>query len=423
MVPADVPPSMRTPRPLVFILVVLVALPAASAASGTLVAQSMWGTKAQIDIEKLWWVERPVWLERVAGRGIRIGVVDTGIDATHPDLEDVVVGFRDFTGDRRGVFREEPYDDHGHGTHVAGIIAGRGHLQWNPLHYYWLSGMRGVAPEAELLVAKAINHRGFGTDQTVADSIVWAMDPNGDGDLSDGCNIINLSIGIERPSETGDRPAFLVGSETKRAIQLALAQGVAVVVSSGNEASVVVAEPGDIYGVISVGAIDRDDNVPAFSNSGQYLDLVAPGVIVSSYPVALDTFDFAQDGYVGMAGTSMAAPVVTAVIALMMEADPALAAKSTTKNQNGKLEFIQKTLADTADPLGAVHMERAGAGSVNAYAAVKAVDVGDASIDWAFLLMATGGAGMLWVLFVMLPKAIGRRRQRMPDDNEEPSQG
>ncbi len=400
---------MRRRRLAAIALIVILLLPSAAAAGGPLIAQSMWGTKGMIQIDKLWWLGRAPWSERVTGEGIRVAIVDTGMDPSHPDLGDSVVAWKDFVGDAKGVRRDSAYDDHGHGTHVAGIVAARGHAQWNPLHYYWLSGMRGVAPGADLMVAKAINSRGFGTDESVAAAILWAMDPNGDGDLADGCHIINLSIGIERPSETSANKAFVVGSETKRAVQLALARGIVVVASSGNEAKEMVAEPGDIPGVISVGATDREGNVAEFSNSGQLVDLVAPGVLVSAFPKILDTGDFAQDGYVGMAGTSMAAPIVSSVVALMMAADPTLAERSTVKNMNGKIELIQSTLKETASEIKGEGVLRGGAGLVNANAAVLAVDVGTSDLDWTFIGV-TGVSAAAGAALVIIPQRKAKRR-------------
>jgi len=149
------------------------------------------------------------------------------------------------------------------------------------------------------------------------------------------------------------------------------------VVSSGNDGQPRVSEPGDIPDVITVAAADKDNVRTDFSNHGADLDLLAPGVIVSAYPRGLDTFDFAQDGYVGMAGTSMAAPVVTGIVALMMEANPALRQKAATGDHTQKVARIQAILKDNA-----VRPDDAprSVGLVSAHRSVVSVDQGTSRI-------------------------------------------
>lgn len=419
---------MRRPVALVALAlsVALVVLPMGALAAEfstqerSYVAQSTWGIKYNIGLSKLWLLERPLWVEKVTGEGVRVAVIDTGIDPSHPDLQGVLDGgaWKDFTGDKNGRFHKEPYDDHGHGTHVAGIIAARGHFQPNPLRYYWIFGDRGVAPETTLLVAKAMNSQGTGDDATVAEAILWAMDPNGDGDLSDGADLINLSIGIEKgASPKGSRGADgYVGVETRRAVMKAIKAGVVVVVSSGNDGKNTVSEPGSIPQVITVGAVDQDGSPADFSNHGRSLDLLAPGVLVSTFPKGLDTFDFSEDGYVGMAGTSMAAPVVTGVVALMMHADPSLREKSLERDLTKKVTLIEDVLKRTADPVTGSTPEKSGSGIVNAHAAVSAVDRGEGELHWGMItLLGLIGAG---VLFLFLRPALKRRREAAGEPTE-----
>lgn len=380
---------------------------AAAAGSGDVqyVAQSTWGARHLVKLDKAWLLARPLWIEKPTGEGVRVAIIDTGVDASHPDLDGVVALWKDFVSGKA-----RPYDDHGHGTHVAGILAANGHFQPNPLKFYWLTGARGVAPGVELLVAKAMGADGKGEDVRVAEAILWALDPNGDGDLSDGAHIINLSIGIEKSDNGGGRSLNFVGSETRNAVNLAILRGVVVVASSGNDGAESVAEPGDIEEVIAVGAVDRQGKVTEFSNGGRTLDVMAPGVLVSTYPKALDVGDFAQDGYAGMAGTSMAAPLVTGVIALAMDANPALREKGADKDYTAKVLAIEALLTEHARAISGDAAERQGAGVVDAYAVLTVADAEGGSVSWKSLLaLAVLSALLGWGLVAF---ARGRSRAR-----------
>lgn len=395
---------------LVFTLLSATVLPGVVAESGDLnyVAQSTWGARHLVKLDAAWLLGRPLWVERATGEGVRVAIIDTGLDASHPDLADLPVLWKDFVSGQ-----PRPYDDHGHGTHVAGILAAQGHFQPNPLKFYWLVGARGVAPGVELLIAKAMGADGKGEDLRVAEAILWAIDPNGDGDLSDGAHIINLSIGIEKAANGGDaRQLNFVGSETRNAVNLAILRGVVVVVSSGNEGDESVAEPGDIQEVISVGAVDRQGHVTDFSNYGRTLDVVAPGVLVSTYPLALDTGDFAQDGYAGMAGTSMAAPIVTGIVALAMESNPALAQKGVDKDYTAKVVAIQDLLKAHAKRATG-DAERQGSGVVDARATLAAADAEGGKFSWkaaVALAVIAGLAGWGFVAFSMRRREARRAR-------------
>src|SRR5712691_1375927 len=112
----------------------------------------------------------------LSGRGVTVCLVDSGIDVLHPDFAHLrLVGWKDLVN-----LRSEPYDDGGHGTAMAGLIVANGSL-------------RGIAPEATLLVAEAINSAGFGSSQAVADGIRFCMDPFGDG--ARGADLISISLG------------------------------------------------------------------------------------------------------------------------------------------------------------------------------------------------------------------------------------
>lgn len=206
------------------------------------------------------------------GQGIKVGILDTGI-TDHPDLRTVHV--EDITG-------TSTLDEHGHGTHVAGIIGALANDQ----------GVRGVAPEAELYIFKVISTR-TGSIEHVIKGIDRAVQM--------GCKIINMSLGA-----AVDVPAL------KAACIRAKAAGVLLVCASGNTGNQSIAYPGGYEQCIAVGSVNRDKKVSAFTSFGQPLDIMAPGEkILSTY---------LNGGYAVLSGTSMAAPWVSGVSALLMSA-------------------------------------------------------------------------------------------------------
>ncbi len=321
----------------------------------------------------------PLTGQSATGADVRVGVVDTGIDPDHPDLSGRVVAWRDFVDGR-----SEPYDDHGHGTHVAGIIAGNGHLQPRPDTHYFPAGMRGVAPGSDLLIAKAIDADGSGSARRVAQAILWSLDPDGDGDRSDGAHVINLSLGTTLlPSTTSEAeepeaaaPAGSGRAAIHAAIQKATDQGAVVVVAAGNQQpgeSRCVAFPASMPEVITVGATDGSGEVAAFSRSGtahsNKPDLVAPGVILSA-----GVTDPGSDraAYRAEAGTSMAAPMVTGAVALLMQSDPALKHTGETKGGAWRTEHVRAVLSETAKPIAGAG-DRDGHGLLRMDAALQLV--------------------------------------------------
>ena len=233
------------------------------------------------------------------GHGVRVGLVDTGVDAGHAHL--VVAGGQNC------VTGEDP-DDHGsngheHGTHVAGIVAGRGRPP---------GGSRGLAPAAELM-----SYRVFGRGR--AEATNFAIAKAIDTAVGDGCDVVNLSL--------GGGPADAV---VRAAIEEAQEAGVIVVAAAGNDGRGPVAFPADLPDVVAVSALGRTGTYPpsaagsaerrgpygrdgadfiaAFSNVGD-IDVTAPGVaIVSTVP----------GGYLDLDGTSMACPAVTGTIARIL---------------------------------------------------------------------------------------------------------
>jgi len=208
------------------------------------------------------------------GSGVKVAVIDTGIDYTHPDLAANYQGGYDFVNDD-----SYPMDDNGHGTHVAGTIAASD----NDI------GVIGVAPNADLYALKALNKRGSGYVSDIDAAIDWAIKNNMD--------IISMSLGGGY-------------SKSQEALcQKAYEAGIVIVAAAGNEAGAVI-YPAAYSSVIAVSATDSSNKIAYFSNFGPQVELAAPGVnIYSTYP---------GGKYTTLSGTSMATPHVTGTVALLI---------------------------------------------------------------------------------------------------------
>ncbi len=212
------------------------------------------------------------------GSGVKVAVIDTGIDCTHPDLQ------CDFSAGTNIVSPgSDPMDDNEHGTHVSGTIAGRGN-----------GGPLGVAPKATLIPVKVLDADGSGSLSDIVAGIDWAANA--------GVDVINMSLG--GPSGS---------TALQRAVQKALSSGVVVVCAAGNSGPSpdTVGFPGGYPGVIAVAASDKNDAVASFSSRGDAVAFIAPGVnITSTVP---------GGGTKVLSGTSMASPHVAGLAALAVE--------------------------------------------------------------------------------------------------------
>lgn len=216
------------------------------------------------------------WEDGFTGKGINIAVLDTGI-AEHPDL--VISG-----GVSKIPNHPSFLDDNGHGTHVAGIIGARNND----------FGIVGVAPEANLFSVKVLDHNGVGLVSHFVAGIDWAIENNMD--------IVNISLGRARHSNS-----------LKNVVEKAYNKGVLVVAAAGNSGGEI--EFPAIYGAaIAVSAINSNHQLASFSARGASIEITAPGVNVLS--------TYLNNSYARMDGTSMAAPYVTGVLALLKEANP-----------------------------------------------------------------------------------------------------
>jgi subtilisin len=234
------------------------------------------------DAEVPWGVARvnaPAAWSRGQGQGVRVAVIDTGVDCTHPDLQcDFASGMNILAPGT------DPMDDNEHGTHVSGTIAARQDGK----------GVVGVAPKATIIPVKVLDKDGAGSLSDIVKGINWATKA--------GVDVINMSLG----GDTGS-PAL------QRAVNKALAAGVVIVAAAGNSGPGpdTVGFPGGYPGVIAVAASDNTDAVAKFSSRGAAVAVIAPGVDINS--------TIPGGGYAKFSGTSMASPHVAGLAALAIE--------------------------------------------------------------------------------------------------------
>jgi serine protease AprX len=239
-----------------------------------------------------------VWAAGFTGRDLPIAVVDTGIDPGHPDFAGRIVAMQDLTG-------EGPRDNHGHGTHVAGIVAGSGNKY------------KGVAPEASIYAAKVLHSDGSGYMSEVMAGLEWAVQQR--------VKLINLSLGGIGPCDGSDA--------LSTACDAAVERGVVVCVAAGNygPGASTIGPPGCARKVITVGACSNRDAIASFSARGPTSDgrvkpdLLMPGVDIVSCRAQGTNMGAPVDAlYTRSSGTSMATPHATGAAALLLEAFPDL---------------------------------------------------------------------------------------------------
>lgn len=266
------------------------------------------------------------------GSGVKVAVVDTGVQATHPDLSGRVLSGAEFVSGG-GVSTGNGQDDqNGHGTHVSGIIAADrdGDL------------VTGIAPSSSILPVRVLDSSGSGWNSDVDAGIIWAAD--------NGADVINLSLGGSSSSSV-DAAAISYAVNTKH---------VAVFAAAGNGgAGASPNYPAAYPGAVGVSAVDSSNTIAGFSNRGSYVDLAAPGVsIISDYPTST---------VATMSGTSMATPYASGSAAVALSALRGRNPAATGTEVTGALQ-------STATDLGAAGRDdNYGHGLVNPYAAIMSL--------------------------------------------------
>jgi subtilisin family serine protease len=270
--------------------------------------------------ELTWGVQRvraPAAWQQTQGAGVRVAIIDTGIDSSHPDLVGQVDG--GYSAITKSEAADAYQDDNGHGTHVAGTVAA---LRDN-------RGVVGVAPMARLYGVKVLDADGSGNLSDVIDGIVWAA--------SNDMQVANMSLGAPFGSDT-----------MLRALRFAKGRGLIIVAAAGNSGGSV-GYPGAYPETIAVSASDSNDALAGFSSRGPEVDFIAPGVDIVSTKMG--------GGFVSYSGTSMAAPHVAGIAAMAV-------AQGWTglSGPDGVMNQLKKA----ARPVAALTAEQQGAGMIDA---------------------------------------------------------
>ncbi|MGW7085551.1 S8 family peptidase [Streptomyces sp. NPDC054871] len=244
------------------------------------------------------------WAAGFDGKGVKVAVLDTGVDATHADLKDQVVGEKNFTK------AADAKDRYGHGTHVASIAAGTGAKSGGKF--------KGVAPGAKLLNGKVLDDSGYGDDSGIIAGMEWAAEQ--------GADIVNLSLG------GGDTPG--VDPLEAEVNKLSADKGILFAIAAGNDGEPgSVGSPGSADAALTVGAVDDGDKLANFSSQGPRVgdgaikpDVTAPGVDITAAAADGSVIDQEvgqePEGYLTISGTSMATPHVAGAAALLKQQHP-----------------------------------------------------------------------------------------------------
>ncbi|MEU2561093.1 S8 family peptidase [Streptomyces longispororuber] len=279
-----------------------------------------------------------MWRAGYTGKGVKVAVLDTGVDQTHPDLKGVEVLEKNFTD------APDAKDRMGHGTHVASTLAGTGAK----------SGGRykGVAPGVRILDGKVISEEeGGGTDSSIAAGMEWAV--------AQGAKIVNMSLG------SLDTP----GTEPLEEAVTRLSGKALFVVAAGNDGPEpgTVNAPGSTPEALTVGSVDKSDDIAEDSGRGPNADgvtkpdLTAPGVAITAAASSQAPDQDATDGYISLSGTSMATPHVAGAAAMLLQQHPTWSGAR-----------LKAVLTGSAEPNPKLTAHQQGAGRVDLTRAVSA---------------------------------------------------
>ncbi|MFC4532397.1 S8 family peptidase, partial [Sphaerisporangium dianthi] len=278
------------------------------------------------------------WQAGFDGSGVKVAVLDTGVDERHPDLAGRIAETRNFTS------APSVRDRYGHGTHVASIVASQGTAS---------EGRRkGAAPGAELMIGKVLGDDGFGTESQIIEGMEWAAGA--------GADVVNMSLSGD-PTDGTDPLSVAVDALTE-------STGSLFVVSAGNDGlDYSVGTPGTAASALTVGAVDRNDALAGFSNRGPRLDgapkpdITAPGVgIVAARSEGTALGTVIDANYTSLSGTSMATPHVAGAAAILKQ-----------KHPSWKARQIKDALVATAETVAGQTVYEQGGGRLDVARAVR----------------------------------------------------
>jgi subtilisin family serine protease len=282
--------------------------------------------------DQQWWlnaIQAPAaWDISTGNPDLVVAIMDTGVATDHPEFAGRILGGHNFVRNN-----DDPYDDNGHGTHVAGIAAAMGN---NGI------GIAGIAWNVKILPVKVMDDQGRGSTFAFTEGIRWAADH--------GARVINISAGAD------------FGTDAEHdAVVYARSKGVVIVAAAGNAPDGHPHYPAGYDEVIAVGATSIRDAPTNFSSYGDYVDVAAPGVnILSTFVRNRET------GYESESGTSMASPVVAGAAALILSVNP-----------NLNPEQVQLLLEQTSDDIGDPGFDqKAGWGRLNLLRALQQAPAG-----------------------------------------------
>ncbi|MEV6166036.1 S8 family serine peptidase [Streptomyces sp. NPDC052052] len=286
------------------------------------------------------------WAAGFDGKGTKVAVLDTGVDAEHPDLKGRVVAAENFTNSKG------PDDNHGHGTHTISTVGGSGAASDGK--------KKGVAPGADLISGKVLNDSGDGAESWIIAGMQWAVDQKAD--------VVSMSLGSATPTDCTD--PMSVAAE-----QLAQNEGTLFVVAAGNSGPTLntVSSPGCAPSVLTVGAVDRNDDTAQFSSRGPAIEshtlkpeIAAPGVGISAAAAG----GRGVYAYRSMSGTSMATPHVAGAAAIVKQRHPDWTAQQ-----------IKSALVSSAKSDISGDVRETGAGRLDVKAAIDTTVLGASAVQ------------------------------------------